>query len=224
MPTHSRVWRFARFFSMEAWESHAQIAQEYQGVGSSSVSQARAVKGELVFSKFPITVAGDLTIICGSECLPAHRIVVCPQSAYFTGGCDGGLEKVLEYLYTGNYTLELPEPTSHAEDPSCSEYEPMAAIEDPAADNIAGSSGLVVGHGGDTVADVEPPSGQNMPDHPAHFHVMMYAQADYFQIDGLKTVAKKYFQMFFFKSPSPSAIRHHYYRRLPFNARAGSRT
>ncbi|QVM09771.1 hypothetical protein D8B26_004430 [Coccidioides posadasii str. Silveira] len=100
----------------------------------------------------------------------------------------------------------------------------MAAIEDPAADNIAGSSGLVVGHGGDTVADVEPPSGQNMPDHPAHFHVMMYAQADSFQIDGLKTVAKKYFQMFFFKSPSPSAIRHHYYRRLPFNARAGSRT
>ncbi|KAJ5346249.1 hypothetical protein N7452_004253, partial [Penicillium brevicompactum] len=65
----------------------------------------------------------DLTIMCKGEAFSAHRLVVCPRSKYFHRAFYGGfketegqiyldertpilIEKVLEFLYTGDYTLE----------------------------------------------------------------------------------------------------------------------
>ncbi|KAI2994449.1 hypothetical protein CBS147346_10487 [Aspergillus niger] len=64
----------------------------------------------------------DLKIICKDKIFPAHKLLVCPRSKYFHRACFAGfketkgsiclddkspvlIEKVLEFLYTGNYTL-----------------------------------------------------------------------------------------------------------------------
>ncbi|KAJ5464768.1 uncharacterized protein N7458_000454 [Penicillium daleae] len=77
----------------------------------------------------------DMTIICGNVVFHAHKLIVCPQSEYFKKACSSGFQeatepirlpdtepelmrKVLEYLYTGTYTLDFEKSdgcdTSHA--------------------------------------------------------------------------------------------------------------
>ncbi|KAF3399976.1 hypothetical protein F1880_008434 [Penicillium rolfsii] len=74
----------------------------------------------------------DLAIICKDETFSAHKLVVCPRSKYFQRACYGGfketegqiyldernpilIQKVLEFLYTGNYTLGCRTTTSNSD-------------------------------------------------------------------------------------------------------------
>ncbi|KAF4765167.1 hypothetical protein HAV15_003392 [Penicillium sp. str.  len=71
----------------------------------------------------------DLEIVCEGKVFSAHKLVVCPRSDYFHKACCGGfkeakepiylndkssilLEKVLEFLYTGDYIVGNPRPES----------------------------------------------------------------------------------------------------------------
>lgn len=87
------------------------------------------------------------------------------------------LKKVLQFLYTGDYDLEsLKEPleSSSDDDPNY----PKTKLE--VYSKILKKTGVSTS---------------------CHFHVLMYVQADYFQIDRLKERAKKYLQASFKNCP-----------------------
>ncbi|KAB8228866.1 BTB/POZ domain-containing protein [Aspergillus alliaceus] len=84
---------------------------------------------DLISSLFLSPRYSDLTIICGDIIFTAHRNIVCLQSEFFQRACDGNfkenqgkielidqnpilVEKMLQFLYTGDYTFEEPEPPS----------------------------------------------------------------------------------------------------------------
>ncbi|KAF3390533.1 hypothetical protein F1880_009229 [Penicillium rolfsii] len=76
----------------------------------------------------------DLTTICKDRIFTVHKLVICPRSKYFHRACHAGfkkegcqetkhpislddknptlIEKLLEYLYTGNYDPPLAAPNS----------------------------------------------------------------------------------------------------------------
>ncbi|KAL2871606.1 BTB/POZ domain-containing protein [Aspergillus lucknowensis] len=176
----------------------------------------------------------DLVIVCKGKALPAHKLVVCPRSEYFKSACLGGfkeakepirldntdpvlIEKVLEFLYTGNYTighfmsdggLELD--TKHAEESlmNCTlgEHSPTETAPEageatdetttPSLDNIA-----------QVLVDEKDPSNQDggvdaivgtsADCHPSYFHLRIFGQADYFMISDLKDRAKEQFRASF---------------------------
>ncbi|KAJ5389423.1 uncharacterized protein N7496_000491 [Penicillium cataractarum] len=89
----------------------------------------------------------DLTIICGDKEFNAHKLVVCSQSAYFQRACYGSfkdahepirfpdkepvlMEKFLEFLYNGDYTLQ---PQTSSEKKGSASKPPTTCItENPA--------------------------------------------------------------------------------------------
>ncbi|EAS37374.3 BTB/POZ domain-containing protein [Coccidioides immitis RS] len=127
----------------------------------------------------------DLTIICGTKTFPGHRIIVCSQSKYFSHACDGNfkealsreivlkdhepilVEPTLQYLYTGNYTVSPP-------------FDGPAAFDDPAV-----------------ATETHQSTEEFLKRHISCFHALMYLQGEYFQIDGLKVLAKGYFRASF---------------------------
>ncbi|PYI07400.1 hypothetical protein BO78DRAFT_282698, partial [Aspergillus sclerotiicarbonarius CBS 121057] len=144
---------------------------------------------------FLSTKWSDLTIVCGDKTFPAHRCVVCPQSSYFARACDGNfkescgnieikdvkpilVEKTLQFLYTGDYTMksDMPSSTEKFGQPS-----PLAS---PASQSLSASFQT-----------------QTADFCPARFHVGMYAQGTYFQVDALKAKAKEHFARAFLEGP-----------------------
>jgi hypothetical protein len=77
---------------------------------------------------------------------------------------------VLQFLYTGDYTLDFQ--TDRDEE---KEINLEQSSEEPSQDGLS-------------------PSEYRRAFTACQFHVQMYAQADYFQIDGLKSRAEKYFR------------------------------
>ncbi|CEJ55321.1 hypothetical protein PMG11_01585 [Penicillium brasilianum] len=191
----------------------------------------------------------DMTLLCRDGVLYAHKLIVCPQSEYFGRACSSRLKdatepfqfldkepalmrKVLEYLYTGDYTLDFQESTGHSKGhppsqggsakgqpdvvlPSESSIEPskLRLIVHESSTTVAGQ-GLEMGKRlcepstGSTQSavsasvnlDAGEGSGEEGSDHdfaafcianPAYFHVRMFAEADYFLIDGLKQTSKR---------------------------------
>ncbi|EFY89470.1 BTB/POZ domain protein [Metarhizium acridum CQMa 102] len=69
----------------------------------------------------------DLTFVCGGQQIPAHRIIVCPQSPVIHAACIGPyreqetgiyeikdvsfdiVRQMVEYLYTGQYEVPSPQ-------------------------------------------------------------------------------------------------------------------
>ncbi|PKX97673.1 BTB/POZ domain-containing protein [Aspergillus novofumigatus IBT 16806] len=145
-----------------------------------------AVKAKgLVDSQFLNPAYSDLSIICGDKVFPAHRIIVCPQSIYFENACkakfegDKGeieindrdatlVEKMLQFVYTGDYTCDTPPETGELV--TATHLSPTVDAKEKTAQMIA-------------------------PD--SHFHAQMYAQGDYFQIEGLKAKVKERFEKTF---------------------------
>ncbi|KAH1393365.1 hypothetical protein V6000_004593 [Aspergillus fumigatus] len=153
---------------------------------------------ELVLRHYLNPKYSDLTIICNGEVFPAHRNIVCPQSMYFENACDGRFKesngeviledrdpilvrKMLEFLYTGDYTFEAPNAKGSFE-----------------SENTSGE----VSHT-DLDQDLQVSQGETSSAHPrtdqAFFHAQMYAQGAYFQIEGLKMKAKEYFRESFMR-------------------------
>ncbi|RHZ46513.1 BTB/POZ domain-containing protein [Aspergillus thermomutatus] len=143
------------------------------------------VKG-LVHSQFLNPAYSDLSIICGDKVFPAHRIIVCPQSTYFEVACKEKFEeekgeirindrdaslvkKMLQFVYTGDYTCDI---TPETEEPMT----PMHLFHTVDAKEKKTATAIV---------------------RDSHFHAQMYAQGDYFQIEGLKAKAKEYFEKTF---------------------------
>ncbi|KAL4918679.1 hypothetical protein BDW62DRAFT_180758 [Aspergillus aurantiobrunneus] len=175
----------------------------------------------------------DLEIICKGRTLPAHKLVVCSRSEYFKRACFGEfkethepicldntdpvlLEKVLEFLYTGNYTLGRPIPKaqgpqldsdtecakeslitsiSKGHDPNQLSSEVEEAIihssENIAQDTMGGSDQSDQEHATEPVVD---PSAEC---HPCYFHMRVFGEADYFMISSLKDKAKEQFRASF---------------------------
>ncbi|QMW36974.1 hypothetical protein G4B11_000210, partial [Aspergillus flavus] len=138
-------------------------------------------------------VIGDLCIICEHESFPAHQNIVCAQSKYFEVACGGAFKesngeimldnrdptlvrKMLEFLYTGDYTYGI-QTNSNMEVQL--KPQPEEPLETPAKSSSANTT-----------------IGQS------HFHAQMYAEGEYFQIPSLKTKAKQYFQNSFMESPT----------------------
>ncbi|QKX59218.1 uncharacterized protein TRUGW13939_06350 [Talaromyces rugulosus] len=165
------------------YENHT---QEMQSVTSDNDSSAEMLN--LLASLYLNPQYSDLTIICGTEVFPAHRNIVCPRSAYFARSCGGNfkeasgkielgdqdpivIRKVLQFLYTGDYTPGINRDEEK-------EINPEQSSEEPSQDGTS------------------PPEYQR--DFTAcQFHVRMYVQADYFQIDGLKSKTERYFRASF---------------------------
>ncbi|KAF7169365.1 hypothetical protein CNMCM5623_002128 [Aspergillus felis] len=161
---------------------------------------------ELVLSQFLNPKYSDLSIMCGDEVFPAHRNIVCPQSTYFEIACDGRfkegngeirlddrdpmlIRKMLEFLYIGDYTYEAMGDFDAENDSG--DLPQTDLVTDLQAD--AGTE--VFSHSEANTSSANPRTGQ------AFFHAQMYAQGAYFQIDGLKTRAKEYFEKSFMKFP-----------------------
>ncbi|CRG86066.1 hypothetical protein PISL3812_03069 [Talaromyces islandicus] len=136
----------------------------------------------------------DLTIICGTEVFPVHRNIVCPRSAYFARSCGGNfkealgtielsdqdpnmIRRVLRFLYTGDYAFEIEG-------------------DEEKKDNLGQPS---------SQDSLIPPEYSGVFN-ACQFHVRMYPQADYFQIDGLKRRAGKYFRKSFLDRPSKESF------------------
>jgi len=180
----------------------------------------------LLSSLFLSPKYSDLTIVCGNETFSAHRNIVCPRSNYFARACDGNfkealsreielpdrepvlVKKTLEFLYTGDYTHEGRELISYAAG------EPAAANNDKATTPSSPEGGLepsnngtsaTAASAGDSQLKTTTNSKPSLFGSPALslscFHVLMYAEADYFQVDRLKAMAKKKFRASFMDKP-----------------------
>ncbi|EED11610.1 BTB/POZ domain protein [Talaromyces stipitatus ATCC 10500] len=126
----------------------------------------------------------DLTIICGTEVFPVHRNIVCPRSSYFARSCGGNFKEALG-------TIELKD-----QDPNL--------IRKVLQFLYTGDYTFEIDGDEEKEDNLGQPSSQ---DHSrgfnaCQFHVRMYAQADYFQIDGLKSRAERYFRGSFLDQPS----------------------
>ncbi|KAI9923370.1 hypothetical protein ASPWEDRAFT_55550 [Aspergillus wentii DTO 134E9] len=182
----------------------------------------------------------DLRIICEDKIFPAHKLVVCSRSKYFHKACFAGfketkasihldekspvlIEKMLEFLYTGNYTLGCR--TTKVVNPQTDYDEgPRNDTENAGKPLIDCPSGkrTIDGHAAEMTADgffdgssmnekqapvhepleegpiekgnIVGPAVDILADcHPCYFHVRMYGEADYFMISDLKGKAKEKF-------------------------------
>ncbi|KAE8155041.1 BTB/POZ protein [Aspergillus avenaceus] len=147
----------------------------------------------------------DLTIICQEDQFPAHRNIVCLRSTYFARMCDGAfaeaasgivqldeydpllIRKMLECLYTGDYTYSIRD-LGYDRSPS-----PEEATPTPTSDT-------------EIVPVVPNDNASKASNYSARFHASMYAYADYFGIDVLRTRAKRYFGIVFMKDYSADAV------------------
>ncbi|KAF3387313.1 hypothetical protein F1880_000091 [Penicillium rolfsii] len=159
-----------------------------------------------------------MTIICGDRIFKAHRLVVCSQSEYFQKACCGNfkeahepirfpgkhpavMEKVLEFLYTGDYTLNLETGLS-------SEASSSLNSKDQQSSSSATGSFVVVDSFSNparrrlsqSISSIDAPVGNNNGDiealptkNRAIFHARMYEEGDYLLIEGLKTKAQANF-------------------------------
>ncbi|GFF71496.1 hypothetical protein IFM53868_00577 [Aspergillus udagawae] len=157
---------------------------------SDAADDEAAVKAKgLVHSQFLNPAYSDLSIICGDKLFPAHRIIVCPQSNYFEVACKANFEgekgevkindrdatlvrKMLQFVYTGDYTCDIPPETGGS---------------------------VTATHLTPTV-DAEEEKGAPVLVPDSHFHAQMYAEGDYFQIQGLKAKAKERFEKTFLRT------------------------
>ncbi|KAE8392509.1 hypothetical protein BDV23DRAFT_170833 [Aspergillus alliaceus] len=171
--------------------------------------EATAKMKELVLSHFLNPKYSDLSIICSGEVFPAHQNIVCPQSRYFEIACDGRFKegngeirlndrdpmlvrKMLEFLYTGDYTYEASNARGSFDSENISgELSHTYLDKDLQADT---GTEVFTDIQGET-SSANPRTGQ------AIFHAQMYAQGAYFQIKGLKIRAKEYFQESFMEFP-----------------------
>ncbi|KAL5051344.1 hypothetical protein BDW71DRAFT_202526 [Aspergillus fruticulosus] len=197
---------------------------------------------DLISSHYLNSDYSDLMIICNGKTLLAHRLVVCPRSEYFKSACLGGfkeakepvcldnrdpvlIEKVLEFLYTGNYTIgylapEVRSPpfprdrglkldTEQTSEPvvSCIPGEHAPAEPTPAAEaNNETTTSSPENIALDLVDDKDPSDqaddvdavGDTSADcHASYFHLRIFAEADYFMISDLKDRAKEQFHASF---------------------------
>ncbi|KAI2687588.1 hypothetical protein CBS147326_6534 [Penicillium roqueforti] len=156
----------------------------------------------------------DLTIICKDAVFSAHKLLVCSRSEYFRRACSSGfketynpihldeqdpilIEKMLEFLYTGNYTFRSRTPKSpetvdgeaHADEPMIESPLPteLAMNESAPNDETLSEQRDTVELVADTLAEC----------HPCYFHVRMYGVADYFMIGDLKSKAEGHFRASF---------------------------
>lgn len=108
------------------------------------------------------------------------------------------IEKVLQFLYTDDYTLpelvpgDTPEPVRNT--PITMQPSDTNASSDPSASS----------HPSDRPQQTELPASQTAPaitswDSP-YFHLRMYGEADYFNIEALRQRALKYFRASFLKN------------------------
>ncbi|KAH8696471.1 hypothetical protein BGW36DRAFT_398018 [Talaromyces proteolyticus] len=149
----------------------------------SSVNSA----AELLNSLFLNPEYSNLTITCGAEVLPVHRNVVYPKSAYFAHACAGNfkeasrniklkdrkpilVKKVLQFLYIDDYTLEI---------------ETAGRYHKDGEKQINSEKSQEIHQGNFEVTTA------------CHFHILIYIQADYLQIDSLKVASKKKFHASF---------------------------
>ncbi|CBF73627.1 hypothetical protein AN7973.2 [Aspergillus nidulans FGSC A4] len=179
----------------------------------------------------------DLEIVCKGRTFPAHKLVVCSRSEYFKRACFGEfketrepicldntdpvlLEKVLEFLYTGNYTVRrlIPEAQDpqlnsntecakeslimsiskvHAPDQLASQVEEatneisMRNSENIAQDPIGGSNKS------DQEDAVEPVINPAAEYHPCYFYMRVSGKADYFINSSLEDKAREQFRTSF---------------------------
>ncbi|KAB8239055.1 BTB/POZ domain-containing protein [Aspergillus alliaceus] len=66
-------------------------------------------------------VYSDLKINCGSSRFDVHRVIVCPQSAFFTKAMEGGFQeaKSNEITLHDNPTIEISATTAPSEEKDC---------------------------------------------------------------------------------------------------------
>ncbi|OOF92886.1 hypothetical protein ASPCADRAFT_399142 [Aspergillus carbonarius ITEM 5010] len=157
---------------------------------------ATAPGGMAISSLFLNAKWSDITIVCGDKKFSAHRCVVCRQSTYFSLACDGNfkessgkiemndaepilVEKTLQFLYTGDYTIKRDMLNS------------MEMFGQPSTPGSPASQSVCPNLGEQTAT---------------RFHVRMYAQGTYFQIDALKAKAKEHFARAFLEDPDTWAI------------------
>ncbi|KAL5332136.1 BTB/POZ protein [Aspergillus crustosus] len=179
----------------------------------------------------------DLKIICKGRTFPAHKLVVCSRSEYFKRACFGEfketrdpirldntdpvlLEKVLEFLYTGNYTVGrlIPE----AQDPQldsdteCAKESLITSISRVHAPNqlateVEEATDKITIHSSENIVQ-DPMDGSNQSNQedavepvidpsaecpPYYFHMRVFGEADYFMISSLKDKAREQFRTSF---------------------------
>ncbi|KAL5333676.1 BTB/POZ protein [Aspergillus crustosus] len=175
----------------------------------------------------------DIKIVCKGRTLPAHKLVVCSRSEYFKRACFGGfketqepicldntdpvlIERVLEFLYTGKYTLghltpEARDPQLDSDTERANESLITSTSEGHAPNQLASNeeeaAGEIIEHSSKNTA--QDPLDENYPSdqegamdpnidpwakcHPCYFHMRIFGEADYFMINDLKDIAKEQF-------------------------------
>ncbi|GKZ97837.1 hypothetical protein AnigIFM59636_001428 [Aspergillus niger] len=163
-------------------------------MSSSSVDVRPQGPTKVVSDLFLSSTWSDLTIVCGDVVFPAHKCVVCPQSGYFSRACNSSfiessgkivieelepiyLEKTLQFLYKGDYTRLSDIDTS----PTV-EFGHPSPIPSPIVRSFPHTTLSSGANGG-----------------LSKFHVHMYEQGEYFQIQDLKEKAKEHFKECFLR-------------------------
>ncbi|KAN0074894.1 BTB/POZ fold [Elaphomyces granulatus] len=181
------------------------IPSESQGLRSAVDEEMQSLLSSLYLNpKY-----SDLTIICGTEAFSAHRNIVCSRSAYFARACDGEfkeassreiklpdrepvlVKKTLEFLYTGDYTPEGYEFMSYTTSEAGTKTPPSEPQDGLPANGPSpdGSQPRMNKLFGEQALSL------------SCFHVLMYVEADYFQVDRLKALAKEKFCASFMDKP-----------------------
>ncbi|PGH12480.1 hypothetical protein AJ79_04224 [Helicocarpus griseus UAMH5409] len=171
----------------------------------------------------------DLTIVAGSEIFKVHRCIVCPRSAFFAAACDGNfreassgvvnlqedpalVKKMIEFLYTLEYSIDTPEPGVPVEGTPVAKTIPSKgkiSIKKPAAaqstsKNISKHKARRNKGNKNKAASSRVNSGiksighssfsHNADSESVLLHTMMYALGERLMIDGLKSHAKEIFE------------------------------
>ncbi|KAI5303603.1 hypothetical protein KEM56_007377 [Ascosphaera pollenicola] len=106
--------------------------------------------------RLPITGEfSDLTIKCGSAEFPVHKMMICSASEAFHGALTGPfeeaetgifkitdfdektVERMIQFLYTSDYSVEEPEDDESAEAPDESHGKQVATVKDSLAEFLA---------------------------------------------------------------------------------------